>query len=57
MNHRKTPLEKEIEKLRMELSQDSNIGTKIQDMDAKTYDLSLKLDKLIVQYMKSRENL
>lgn len=56
VNHCKASLEKEIEKVRAELYKGSNSCDKIQDMDAKTYALSLKMDKLIAKYMKSREN-
>ncbi len=57
MNHCKSPLEKEIEKLRMELYKGSDLMKQIQDMDSETFALSLKLDKLIVKYMKSKEDL
>lgn len=57
MDHRKSPLEKEIEKLRMELYKGNDLMEQIQDMDSKTFALSLKLDKLIVKYMKSNKDL
>jgi CRISPR/Cas system CMR-associated protein Cmr5 small subunit len=57
VNHCKSPLLIEIEKLRMELCKGSDLMEQIQDMDSETFALSLKLDKLIVEYMKSKENL
>jgi hypothetical protein len=56
VNHCKSPLEKEIEKLRIELSRGNPLFGAAQDMDRKTYALSLKMDKLIVEYMKSEES-
>jgi hypothetical protein len=57
VNHCKSPLEEEIEKLRAELYNGSNLLGQIPDTDSKTYALSLKLDKLIVEYMKCKEDL
>lgn len=52
MGHKEKSLEQEIEDLREKLHLGSPHAHDLRQMDPRTYALSLKLDKLIIQYMK-----
>ncbi len=55
MSRTKKPLEAEIELMRHELYEGSDYFQNDRKLDTKTYALSLKMDKLIIKYMKKEE--
>ncbi len=55
MGNKEKSLEREIEDLREKLHQNSPHAHDLRQMDPRTYALSLKLDKLIIRYMKRKK--